>query len=70
MRPVAVGIDTSAYTCSVAVMDLRGELLSDVRIPLEVRPGELGLRQAEAVYQHVRRLPEAVAKAFDPSFRK
>ncbi len=68
MRPVAVGIDTSAYTCSVAVMDLRGELLSDVRIPLEVRPGELGLRQAEAVYQHVRRLPEAVAKAFDPSF--
>ena len=68
MRPVAVGIDTIAYTCSVAVMDLRGELLSDVRIPLEVRPGELGLRQAEAVYQHVRRLPEAVAKAFDPSF--
>lgn len=63
-QEVVVGIDTSAYTCSVAIMNLRGELLRDVRVPLQVRRGTLGLRQAEALYQHVRRLPEAIEEAF------
>lgn len=63
-QTVVVGIDTSAYTCSVAVMNLRGELLRDIRVPLRVRPGTLGLRQAEALHQHVRCLPSVVEEAF------
>ena len=51
-----LGLDTSNYTTSLAAFDGRegvnmGRLLS-------VRPGELGLRQSEALFQHVRQLPE------------
>ena len=50
-----LGLDTSNYTTSAAVFDgqegvNRGRLL-------EVRPGELGLRQSDALFQHVKRLP-------------
>lgn len=51
----ALGLDTSNYTTSAAVFDggsgvNAGKLLS-------VRPGELGLRQSEALFQHVKALP-------------
>ena len=51
-----LGIDTSNYTTSAAVFDGRdgynaGRLL-------EVRPGELGLRQSDALFQHVKALPQ------------
>ena len=50
-----LGIDTSNYTTSAAVFDGRdgynaGRLL-------EVRSGELGLRQSDALFQHVKHLP-------------
>ena len=51
-----LGLDTSNYTTSVAVFDGRtGQ--NEGRL-LEVRPGELGLRQSDALFQHVKRLPE------------
>ncbi|OUM94001.1 MAG: hypothetical protein BAA04_12150 [Firmicutes bacterium ZCTH02-B6] len=53
----ALGIDTSAYTTSVALLTLDGMLLADERIVLTVAPGSRGLRQSEAVFQHVRNLP-------------
>jgi N6-L-threonylcarbamoyladenine synthase len=62
--PFVVGIDTSAYTCSVAVMDLQGTLHRDVRLSLRVPEQQVGLRQGEALYQHVRRMPEALEVAF------
>lgn len=51
-----LGLDTSNYTTSLAVFDGRdgcnmGRLLT-------VRPGELGLRQSDALFQHVQRLPQ------------
>ena len=51
-----LGIDTSNYTTSAAVFDgadgcNAGRLLS-------VRPGELGLRQSDALFQHVKALPQ------------
>ena len=50
-----LGLDTSNYTTSVAVFDGRtGQ--NEGRL-LEVRPGELGLRQSDALFQHVKRLP-------------
>ena len=51
-----LGIDTSNYTTSVAVFD-GAEGINEGRL-LEVRPGELGLRQSDALFQHVKRLPE------------
>lgn len=50
-----LGLDTSNYTTSAAIFDGRegcnaGKLL-------EVKPGELGLRQSEALFQHVKALP-------------
>ena len=50
-----LGLDTSNYTTSVALFD--GETGVNLGRLLEVRPGELGLRQSDALFQHVKRLP-------------
>ena len=47
-----LGIDTSNYTTSAAVLD--GEALTQQKQLLEVRPGERGLRQSDALFQHTR----------------
>lgn len=54
---IALGIDTSCYTTSVAALDLDGGLAADFRIPLAVKPGGRGLSQSEMLFQHVRNLP-------------
>ena len=60
MRQVALAFDTSNYTTSCAFFDgVSGE--NSGRL-LDVRPGELGLRQSDALFLHVRRLPEIVDK--------
>ncbi len=51
-----LGLDTSNYTTSAAVYD--GRKGRNVSRLLEVRPGERGLRQSDALFQHVKRLPE------------
>ncbi len=52
-----LGVDTSNYTTSVSVVDLSGNIVFDKRIILDVKEGNRGLRQSEAVYEHVRNLP-------------
>lgn len=52
-----LGIDTSCYTTSAAVLNEQGGLEWDERIMLTVQPGKRGLSQSEMVYQHVRNLP-------------
>ena len=53
---IVLGIDTSNYTTSIAAYDgRRGQNCSRL---LDVRPGELGLRQSDALFSHVKRLPE------------
>ncbi len=53
-----LGFDTSNYTTSVAAFDgADGQNCSRL---LDVRPGELGLRQADALFAHTKRLPEMV----------
>ena len=54
-----LGLDTSNYTTSAAVYD--GEEGRNQGRLLEVRPGELGLRQSDALFQHVKRLPQVVS---------
>ena len=50
-----LGLDTSNYTTSTAIFD--GQRGENVGRLLDVRPGELGLRQSDALFQHVKRLP-------------
>ncbi|MDY4181396.1 MAG: DNA-binding protein [Pseudoflavonifractor sp.] len=53
---VCLGLDTSNYTTSAAVFD-GTEGVNAGRL-LEVPQGALGLRQSDALFQHVKRLPE------------
>ncbi len=65
-----LGIDTSNYKTSVAVLN-RDSIECDLRRFLEVKEGERGLRQSEALFQHVRNLPEMIEdmkKSFDGEF--
>ena len=59
-----LGIDTSNYTTSAACV--RGGGVFSERRLLPVKEGELGLRQSDAVFHHVRALPEIVAAVLNP----
>ena len=58
---LSLGIDTSNYKTSLAVVDKTGEVLFNYQKFLDVKPGEKGLRQSEAFFQHVQKLPEPAA---------
>ena len=59
---MVLGLDTSNYTTSAAAFDgVSGKNCSRL---LDVREGELGLRQSDALFSHVKRLPELVEKLF------
>jgi len=57
MKPYTLGIDTSCYTTSIAVVDHKGNLVCDKRQMLNVKKGARGLRQSEGFFQHVMNLP-------------
>ena len=57
-----LGIDTSCYTTSVAIVSDEGEILADKRILLSVPEGKRGLRQSEGVFQHIKNLPLLIAE--------
>ncbi len=59
-----LGIDTSNYTTSVCVVDKNG-IVFDLREMLTVRKGKKGLRQSEAFYQHIIKLPSMINKIKD-----
>ena len=52
-----LGVDTSNYTTSAAVYREDGTGYNSSRL-LDVEKGGLGLRQRDALFQHVKRLPE------------
>ena len=57
-----IGIDTSNYTTSIAYFDgIGGENCSRL---LPVKQGELGLRQSDAVFSHIKSLPELSGRLF------
>ena len=57
-RPCFVGIDTSNYTTSAAVADMDGRIILNLKKLLPVSEGNRGLRQSDAVFAHVKNLPE------------
>lgn len=58
MSRIVIGLDTSCYTTSAAAVTVDGRVLASCRKLLPVKAGERGLRQSEAVFIHVRQLPE------------
>ncbi|TWH48940.1 O-sialoglycoprotein endopeptidase [Sporomusa sp. KB1] len=64
MMNVVLGIDTSCYTTSVAILDEQGQLIADCRRILSVKAGKRGLQQSEMVFQHTRNLPELFLQAW------
>lgn len=56
------GLDTSNYTTSAAVYDTDRRRLYGEKQLLPVKKGELGLRQSDAVFHHVRQLPDVVRR--------
>ena len=59
---IAVGLDTSNYTTSIAWYD--GSVGQNCSKLLPVKQGELGLRQSDAVFAHIKSLPELSDRLF------
>ena len=58
----AIGFDTSNYTTSIAYFD--GETGVNCSQLLPVKQGQLGLRQSDALFAHVKSLPELSGRLF------
>lgn len=56
-KKVYLGIDTSNYTTSIAVCDDNGEIIANIKKLLDVKEGERGLRQSDAVFAHIKNFP-------------
>lgn len=56
--PLFLGVDTSCYTTSLAIVDANACLVQEERRLLPVAAGEHGLRQSDGVFHHVRHLCE------------
>lgn len=57
-----IGIDTSNYTTSIAYFDGTDGVNCSKLLP--VKQGELGLRQSDAVFAHIKSLPELSGRLF------
>ena len=57
-----IGFDTSNYTTSIAYFDGKDGVNCSQLLP--VKPGELGLRQSDAVFSHTKSLPELSGRLF------
>lgn len=57
-----IGLDTSNYTTSIAYLE--GDQGMNCSRLLPVKPGELGLRQSDAVFAHIKSLPELSDRLF------
>jgi len=53
-----LGIDTSNYTTSLALCDSNERIIANLKKLLDVKEGERGLRQSDAVFAHIKNLPE------------
>jgi N6-L-threonylcarbamoyladenine synthase len=59
MTEYVLGIDTSAYTTSIALVDAKNnKIVADKRRVLQVPMGQKGLRQQDAVFQHLKNFHE------------
>lgn len=57
-----LGIDTSNYTTSAALLDTDTLEAVQCKKLLPVKKGEKGIRQADAVFHHTKQLPEVISR--------
>ena len=62
-KSVVLGIDTSNYTTSLAILTTDGELIANLKCPLKVKEGERGLRQSDALFSHTVNIPSLMEQA-------
>ncbi|MBQ8742777.1 MAG: peptidase M22 [Clostridia bacterium] len=55
-----LGIDTSNYTTSASLVDENGVIVADSRLPVKVGKNERGIRQSDAVFAHIKNMPEVM----------
>ena len=63
-----LGIDTSNYTTSCALLDTADMSVRSCKKLLPVKQGERGLRQSDAVFHHTKQLPELMKQLFDKRY--
>lgn len=59
-----LGIDTSNYTTSAALLDADSMEVVQEKMLLPVKAGEKGIRQSDAVFHHTAQLPQIMEKLF------
>ena len=59
---LTLGLDTSNYTTSIAYFDGQAGVNCSQLLP--VQPGQLGLRQSDAVFSHTKSLPALSGRLF------
>ncbi len=57
MPELILGVDTSNYTTSLALVTVEGEVVFNEKRLLPVAEGERGLRQSDALFAHTKNLP-------------
>ncbi|MCQ2550901.1 MAG: O-sialoglycoprotein endopeptidase [Clostridia bacterium] len=65
MSKCILGIDTSNYRTSVALVDLDNNILVNNRKLLEVRKGERGMQQSAALFSHLKNLPDLIPNGYE-----
>ena len=58
VKKYTLGLDTSNYTTSVALIDKDFNIVEDRRRAIKVKEGMRGIRQSEALFQHMNNLPD------------
>lgn len=66
-KKLFLGIDTSNYTTSLCIVDADGEIVAEQRQLLPVAENATGLRQSEALFNHVKSLPSLAKRLFSSS---
>lgn len=56
-----LGIDTSNYTTSAALLDTDNMSVFQSKMLLPVKSGEVGIRQSDAVFHHTKQLPSVIS---------
>lgn len=59
---VYLGMDTSCYSTSIAAVDTDKNIVFNKTILLDVKNGEKGLRQSDAVFKHIKNLANIIDK--------
>ena len=60
MNGLYLGIDTSNYTTSIALVDENERVVLDKRKLIQVKKGQRGIRQSEAVFQHINNVSQLI----------